>query len=98
MDKIQKFVAEKKILPSQCLYHTNRSSKNKKGEITGQTRVLVLKSDNLARVEYVCPECKHCGYIEQEWKRPFSTKCEKCGAKISVPKMKDEAKREMKKS
>lgn len=96
MEKIQKFIAERNILPSQCLYHTNRSSKNKKGQTTGKIRVLVLKNESIARVEYICPECSYYAYCEQEWKRPFSVKCAKCNYKISVPKMKGEAKREFK--
>lgn len=93
--KIQKFVESNGIQPSQCLYHTQRSVKNKKGEVTGKIRVLAT-NDSKARAEYVCPECSSYGYQETEWKKPFSVKCEKCGAKISVPKMKAEAKRDLK--
>jgi peptide subunit release factor 1 (eRF1) len=98
MSKIQELIAAKKILPKDCLYHTQRGSRNSKGEYTGSIRVLALKEDNIARVEYKCPECGHEGYAEQEWKRPFAIKCEKCGAKLGVPKMREEFKKEQKKA
>lgn len=95
--KIDEYVKQNSIKPSDCIYHTNRSTRDSKGGFTGKIRVLVPKADSIARCEYVCPECKHAAYAEQEWKRPFSIKCEKCGYRISVPKMKQEFKKEMKK-
>ena len=65
-------------------------------EPTGKIRVLVPPKSDTAMIEYTCPECKSEAYKEQPWKRPFSTKCDKCGYKLSVPKMKAEAKRESK--
>jgi peptide subunit release factor 1 (eRF1) len=96
MNKIDELVAKQDINPSDCLYHTNRRLKNKKMEPTGHIRVLALKKDSIARVEYTCPECRHAAYVETPWKKPFSIKCEKCGFLIRVPKMREEAKREMK--
>lgn len=96
LKKIQEYVQKNSINPSGCLYHTQRGIKNKKGEVTGKLRVLVPKTDGKARVEYICPECGAYGYQEAEWKRPFYVKCEKCQAKIGVPKMKAEAKRDLK--
>ena len=95
MSKIQQYIVQNKILPKECLYHTNRTIKNKKNQPTGSIRVLATK-DNVARVEYTCPECKHSAYTEQEWKRPFFVKCGKCNFKITVPKMKAQAKKEAK--
>lgn len=96
MSRIQAYVQQHNILPKDCLYHTQRTTKNKKGEPKGKIRVLVPKATGTAMVEYTCPECGYDAYAEQAWKRPFSFKCEKCGTKLSVPKMRDEAKREMK--
>lgn len=96
LKKIQEYVEQHNIKPSDCLYHTQRSVKNKKGQMAGKIRVLVTKSDGRARAEYICPECGNYGYVEAEWKRPFSVRCEKCQAKIGVPKMKNEAKRQLK--
>ncbi len=97
MSKIQDYVNQNNVKPSECLYHTNRTSKNSKGEPAGSIRVLVPKADSIARVEYTCPECSHNAYAEQPWKRPFWLKCEKCGYKMTVPKMKAEFKKEQKK-
>ena len=94
--RIQSFIQERGIKPSGCAYHTQRTVNSRKGEPSGKIRVLVIKGEALARAEYVCPECRHYGYAEQEWKRPFSIKCEKCGFLIKVPKMKQQAKREAK--
>ncbi len=91
---IKKFIEEKKITPRECVYHTNRPIKNKKGKYNGIIRVLVLKSDNIARCEYICPECKKHDYKEVKWKRPFSINCSNCGFLIRVPRMRDEIKRD----
>ena len=95
ISKIDEYVKQNSIKPSDCIYHTNRSARGSKG-LTGKIRVLVPKSDSIARCEYICPECGHAAYAEQEWKRPFAIKCEKCGCRISVPKMKQAFKKETK--
>ena len=81
--KIQEFIQKNNIKPSECKYHTLRDLDNK-----GKVRVLVLKKDSIAKVEYICPFCGHYGYLEKEWKRPFRFKCENCGRTIRVPKLK----------
>lgn len=96
MSKIQEFIVKNNIRPKECVYHTWRDAKNKQGRATGKIRVLVPPNSETAMVEYTCPECRHTDYAEQPWKRPFYVKCSKCSFKISVPKMKSEAKREMK--
>jgi len=92
MGKIDDYIKEKGLKPSDCDYHTNRNIRGKKG--TGKIRVLA--HEGKAMVQYTCPECQHEAYAEQEWKRPFSIKCEKCKATLKVPKMKEQAKREAK--
>jgi len=94
--KISEFIAKSGIKPSECLYHTWRFVKNKKMVDNGVIRVLVPKSDSRARVEYICPECGHYAFVEVEWKKPFSVSCEKCKHRITVPKMREEFKREQK--
>ena len=96
MSKIDDFVKQHGVKPSDCLYHTNRTAASKSGKPSGSIRVLVPKSDGIARCEYICPECGHADYTEQEWKRPFSIKCAKCDFRITVPKMKQAFKKEMK--
>ncbi len=92
--KIQEYVVKNNILPKNCDYHTQRSIRNSKGQ-TGKIRVLAV--NGTAMVEYICPDCSNYGYIEQPWKRPFAAKCEKCGFKMGVPKMKQAFKKEQKK-
>lgn len=96
MGKIQDFIVENNVSPKECVYHTWRDVKNSKKEIAGKIRVLVPPKSSTAMVEYTCPECKHSAYVEQEWKRPFYFKCEKCGFRLSVQKLKKEALKEAK--
>lgn len=90
LEKIDEFVEEHDV--QKFHYHTWRQLEN-----DGEVRVLVWEEDDPARTEYVCPDCGHHGYHEQEWKRPFWVECEECGNKFNVPKLKDKAKRERKK-
>lgn len=89
--RIEELVEKKGVSPKDILYHTFRSISPR-----GKIRVLALKADNIARVEYVCPMCGKEGYAEEPWKRPFSVKCQHCSFRISVPKMKQQFKKEMK--
>ncbi len=91
MSKIQDYIIKNNVKSSECAYHTRRDVKNAKKQITGKIRVLVPKNSTNAMVEYTCPECKHSAYTEQEWKRPFFVKCDKCSFRMSVQKLKKEA-------
>ena len=93
-NKIQSMVKEKGIASRDCEYHTQRNIEGGKGKI----RILALKADMIAHVEYICPHCQKYGYDEYPWKRPFSFKCKNCDKKISVPKLKEQFKREQKKA
>ena len=92
LTKITEYIKENGVTSPQ--YHTWRELE-KDGEKKGEIRILVL--DNVARAEYLCPDCGHHGYIEREWKRPFNITCDGCGATIRVPRLKDQIKREKKK-
>lgn len=90
MEKIQKIIEEKGLTPSDCTYHTLRTLEN-----NGKVRVLVIKGEDIAHVEYVCPFCGHSAYKTEEWKKVskaakirFSFKCDKCGKTIKVEKLK----------
>ena len=91
--KIDEFVQKNNLLPRDCAYHTWRDALNKAAKATGKMRILVPKSDNIARIEYICPECKKYGYVEAPWKRPFSYNCQHCKFLIRVPKMKEQFKK-----
>ncbi|MFQ6020882.1 MAG: hypothetical protein ACE5J4_02575 [Candidatus Aenigmatarchaeota archaeon] len=82
-EKIGNIITDRKLKPSDCTYHTLRRLSN-----NGKIRVLVIKGESQAHVEYICPKCGYYDYIRQEWKRPFSVKCGKCKYTIRVPKLK----------
>ncbi len=89
-DKITKIIADKKLKAADAGYHTLRPLEN-----GGRIRALLIKGETKMHVEYICPQCKHEGYKTQEWKvvskaaaYRFSTKCDKCGFDIKVPKLK----------
>jgi transcription elongation factor Elf1 len=74
-------------------YVTNRLLANSRGEIKGKIKILKLKEEKLAKVEYVCPECLHEEKINCEWKKPFSIRCSKCNFLIKVPSLRYEIKK-----
>lgn len=74
-------------------YITNRTLKNKDGKFTGRIKIIKLKEEELARVEYVCPECLYEEKIRKKWKRPFSIRCSKCNILIRVPSLRYEIKK-----
>jgi len=88
--KIDALIKEKSLKSSDALYVTTRHMKE------GKIRILALKSDGIARCEYICPNCMKYGYGEAPWQRPFSIPCANCGGKINVPKMREQFKREQK--
>jgi hypothetical protein len=59
----------------QFRYVTNRTLKNKSGEVKGRIKVLVREGSDTAEVDYACPECGFSEHKEQEWQRPFIVKC-----------------------
>jgi transcription elongation factor Elf1 len=79
-------------------YVTNRVLCNKSGQELGRIRVLVKKDSDVAETDYVCPECSYSEHLECKWKRPFAIHCSKCGFLIRLPRLKDEIKREKKRS
>lgn len=78
----------------QYRFVSNRTIKNKKGEETGRMRMFVKTGSTIAETDYKCPECLFEEHVSPEWSRPFFVKCSKCGFKISLPKLKDEIKKE----
>lgn len=93
LDIIKKLILEKGIKAGDFSYHTWRDLEEE-GQVKGKLRILVLKADNIARTEFICPRCGKHGYREQEWKRPFAVKCD-CGNSIRAVKLRDQAKKEM---
>ena len=94
-DKIDKIIAEKKLTPTTCDYHTLRIL-----ESNGKIRALVIKGENIIHIELICPKCGAYDYHTQEWKKVskgakyrFEVKCPKCGFDIKVEKLKGGPKR-----
>jgi|SRR3989338_8412719 len=75
-------------------YITNRPLKDKSGAEKGRIQVLVRANSDRAEGKYTCPECLNQANIDQEWLKPFILVCGKCNAKLKIPKLKDEAKKE----
>ncbi len=90
MGKIDEIIKQKGLTPKDCEYHTLRTL-----EYDGKIRVLVIKGEPTAHVEYKCPKCGHQGYNTQEYKKVskaakirLRVECEKCKTKIKVGKLK----------
>jgi hypothetical protein len=81
--KIQKIIDEKKIGPSDSEYHTQRGLEN-----GGKIRVLLIKGEKDAHVEYICPYCGHYECTVKPFKRPFSVKCGACDKLVRVQRLK----------
>lgn len=60
-------------------YVTTRVLENSSGQSKGRIRILVLKDETDASVDYTCPECGFGEKKRQLWERPFNVKCGKCG-------------------
>jgi len=89
-DKIDRIIAEKKLTPASCDYHTLRVLEN-----NGKVRALAIKGDSVVHIELICPKCGAYDCHTQEWKQVskgakyrFETKCPKCGFVIKVEKLK----------
>lgn len=75
---------------------SNRTMANRAGEQKGRLRIRVPNDSDTVEGDYLCPECGSQGQISQEWRRPFTVKCGKCGFPMRISKLKDDIKREKK--
>ena len=78
-------------------YMTNRTFEVSPGK-EGRVKAFVLSDSETLEGEYNCPECGKNGKINQPFRRPIIVKCQGCGYVIRVCKLKDEIKRDKKKS
>jgi DNA-directed RNA polymerase subunit RPC12/RpoP len=86
---------------------TTRELKNKNGQMTGKARIIKLKEEDKAMVDFSCPECGHAEKREEAWQEPFvigkgankkmNVVCKKCGYRVTILKMKKEMQKEKKK-
>lgn len=94
-DKIDKIIKTRKLLPPDCTYHTLRSLEN-----GGKLRVLVVKGEDIAHAELICPHCGKYTYEQQEYKKVSKTskirmriECSNCHKKTKVEKLKAKKKK-----
>ncbi|MEM7821266.1 MAG: hypothetical protein QXX38_00385 [Candidatus Aenigmatarchaeota archaeon] len=78
---------------SNIQYITTRILQNSSGENKGRVRVVVLKGETRAMVEYTCPECSYSEKKFETWKKPFGFKCSNCNLWIKVPSLRSEIKK-----
>ena len=82
-------------------YITNRELENKSGEPKGKIKILKMREDNQAQVEFTCPECGAGDKRKENWTEPFKNgegskqsfmvKCSKCNFVVKMLKLKKEA-------
>ena len=89
-DKIDKIIKERKLTPPDCTYHTLRPLEN-----GGKIRVLVIKGEDKAYIELICPFCSKYTYIEQDYKKVskaskirMRAECSNCHKNTKVEKLK----------
>ncbi len=78
-------------------YITTRELKNKVGQANGKIRILKLKENPRASIDFTCPECRFSQKKESEFKIPFLMNCAKCGNLVKIIELKKEMKKQKKK-
>ena len=77
-------------------YITTKPLQNSEGKGTGRIRIIVLKGEDEAHVDYVCPQCGFSEKKNEPWKKPFRMKCTRCNFLIKISSLRAEIKRERK--
>ena len=83
---------------------TTQEIKDRSGEVKGRVKVVKLKEEPNAMVDFTCPKCGHQEKSEQPWAEPFMTgkkmnrqlfpKCSRCGHTEKIIKLKKAAKKD----
>jgi len=83
---------------------TTQEIKDRSGEVKGKIKIIKVKEEENAMVDFTCPKCGHQEKSEQPWCEPFVIgekmnrqlfpKCNKCGHIEKVVKLKKAAKKE----
>jgi DNA-directed RNA polymerase subunit RPC12/RpoP len=84
-------------------YITTRELQNSSGKIAGKIRIMKIKEESEATVEYTCPACGFKEKRKEAWKEPFiegsginqkfNLQCSNCNFKIKLLKLRKEAKK-----
>lgn len=87
---------------------TTRELTDKSGKLKGKVRIMKLKEENKAVVDFTCPMCGQSEKREEIWAEPFVTGvkankkmqvvCIKCGHKVVVLKLRKQIAKEKKKN
>lgn len=72
---------------------TTRDLENSSGQKKGKVRVIVLKGEDVADVDLVCPECGYSQKKKEEFKMPMKLECGKCGFKLELKSLREEIKK-----
>ena len=82
-------------------YITNRELQNRSGEPKGKIKILKMREEDHAQVDFTCPECGANDKRKESWAEPFTSgekskqrfmvKCGKCGFVLNMLKLKKEA-------
>ncbi|MEM5836727.1 MAG: hypothetical protein QW451_00145 [Candidatus Aenigmatarchaeota archaeon] len=72
---------------------TTRDLENSSGQKKGRVRVIVLKGEDIANIDFTCPECNYNQKKKEEFKMPLMLKCEKCGFEIELRSLREEIKK-----
>lgn len=94
------FVLKKDHCDEMIEYITTRELESK---VKGKIRILKLKEDNDATIEFTCPECGFSEKRNESWGEPFvegtganqkfNIKCSKCEFTVKLLKLKREIKK-----
>jgi ribosomal protein S27E len=84
----------KDIKPGTFSYLTKRKLTNKEGKETGEIFLWKERGEKESRYVMKCPFCKEeqDGVVVLE-RRPYRVRCSKCDRSITLPKLRDEAKK-----
>jgi uncharacterized Zn finger protein len=73
------------------------------GKVGGKIRILKMKEESQAAIDFTCPECGNNEKKKENWfepfvegngaKQKFNIKCSKCGFTTKILKLKKEAKK-----
>jgi len=82
-------------------YITNREISNNEGEVKGKIKIMKMREDDSAQIEFACPGCGFLEKRKEKWGEPFTTgtgskqffsiKCGKCNLVTKLLKLKKEA-------
>jgi predicted RNA-binding Zn-ribbon protein involved in translation (DUF1610 family) len=84
-------------------YITTRELEDSSGKPAGKIKIMKLKEETEANVEFTCPSCGYTEKRKEAWAEPFvegtgknqkfNVKCNKCGSSVKLMKLKKEVRK-----